>query len=309
VSILQDIWDFVGPAGKPVAIAGITFSAFQAVESLVSDDLKKAASEFIGAFDVRSAAFLPVGTQNLFQHVFGRKHISFTCVVRSILFSIIALSTVGLYAYLFHLKELMDSITWINNYRVGIGNGYNRHFLLSLTFWVLIIDYISLYKTRLILNYIKKCKYWFFIIFIILTDAVVGVCIFGIGASVAKAIAGLPIAITFQDWLSITLHAMFTRFANYLSSDLQHILVFNYIVQYGVFKSIAFFASFLPSIWLWIYVISLALTRVILRSERLLFWLRWALPLGTKPFRSVGAVAAIFVFVLTSISMGIAAVF
>jgi hypothetical protein len=73
-------------------------------------------------------------------------------------------------------------------------------------------------------------------------------------------------------------------------------------------SDIILYASLMPSIWLWIYVMSLAFMRTILRSERLLNWLRWALPIDEKPFRSVGVVAAALMFVATGSAMAVGAV-
>jgi hypothetical protein len=48
---------------------------------------------------------------------------------------------------------------------------------------------------------------------------------------------------------------------------------------------------------MWLYIFALFATRAILRSERIVNWLRWILDVEKKPFRSIGAVAAAFAFV------------
>jgi hypothetical protein len=60
---------------------------------------------------------------------------------------------------------------------------------------------------------------------------------------------------------------------------------------------ILFWAGFAPSIWMWLYVLALFVTRAFLRSEKLVNWLRWFLDVEKNPFRSVGAVAAALAFV------------
>ena len=55
---------------------------------------------------------------------------------------------------------------------------------------------------------------------------------------------------------------------------------------------IFFWAGLAPSIWMWLYVAALFVTRGLLRSERIVTWLRWALDIEKAPFRSIGAVAA-----------------
>ena len=58
-----------------------------------------------------------------------------------------------------------------------------------------------------------------------------------------------------------------------------------------------FWAGFAPSLWMWLYVLALFVTRGLLRSERIVNWLRWALDVDKAPFRSIGAVAATLAFI------------
>jgi hypothetical protein len=48
---------------------------------------------------------------------------------------------------------------------------------------------------------------------------------------------------------------------------------------------------------MWLYLIALFVTRALLRSEKVVNWLRWALDVEKKPFRSIGAVAATLAFI------------
>src|SRR5262249_26601194 len=60
---------------------------------------------------------------------------------------------------------------------------------------------------------------------------------------------------------------------------------------------IIFWSGFAPSIWMWLYVAALFVTRTFLRSEKLVNWFRWALDVEKAPFRSIGAVAAALAFI------------
>jgi hypothetical protein len=64
-----------------------------------------------------------------------------------------------------------------------------------------------------------------------------------------------------------------------------------------LFFFIIFWSGFVPSIWMWLYVLALFVTRGLLRSEKLVGWLRWALDVEKAPFRSIGAVAATLAFI------------
>jgi hypothetical protein len=62
---------------------------------------------------------------------------------------------------------------------------------------------------------------------------------------------------------------------------------------------IFFWFGFAPSLWLWLYVFALFVTRTLLRSEKIITGLRWALDVEKNPFRSIGAVAATLAFVMS----------
>jgi hypothetical protein len=64
------------------------------------------------------------------------------------------------------------------------------------------------------------------------------------------------------------------------------------IPEQGDFTYILFWAGFAPSIWMWLYVLALFVTRALLRSEKLVKGLRWFFDVEKNPFRSIGAVAA-----------------
>jgi hypothetical protein len=62
---------------------------------------------------------------------------------------------------------------------------------------------------------------------------------------------------------------------------------------------ILFWSGFAPSLWIWLYVAALFVTRALLRSEKLVNRLRWLLDIEKAPFRSIGAVAAALAFLAT----------
>ena len=67
--------------------------------------------------------------------------------------------------------------------------------------------------------------------------------------------------------------------------------------SYDALVFVLFWSGFALSIWMWLYVLALFVTRVFLRSERLVNWLRWFLDIEKNPFRSIGAVAAVLAFI------------
>jgi hypothetical protein len=57
----------------------------------------------------------------------------------------------------------------------------------------------------------------------------------------------------------------------------------------------------LPSIWLWIFVVAMFITRMLVRSQPVVRSLLWLLNIDEKPFRSAGAVAAALVFAVLAL--------
>jgi hypothetical protein len=70
---------------------------------------------------------------------------------------------------------------------------------------------------------------------------------------------------------------------------------------------ILFWAGLAPSIWMWLYVFALFITRGLLRSEKVVTWLRWFLDVEKNPFRSIGAVAAALAFIASVVTMLVSA--
>ena len=89
---------------------------------------------------------------------------------------------------------------------------------------------------------------------------------------------------------------------NAMSTSLTYIVQdFTQVPQFiqDRWRFILFWAGFAPSIWMWLYVLALFVTRGLLRSEKLVNGLRYFLDVEKAPFRSIGAVAATLVFIVS----------
>jgi hypothetical protein len=93
--------------------------------------------------------------------------------------------------------------------------------------------------------------------------------------------SGYALNLIFEVFLETNL----ALFPTYLSNDKDYV------------SPIFFWAGLAPSIWMWLYVLALFVTRALLRSERIVNWLRWVLDVEKSPFRSIGAVAAALAFI------------
>jgi hypothetical protein len=145
----------------------------------------------------------------------------------------------------------------------------------------LLIDYVSLFKTRVILAVLKRLRRQVLAVAIVVVDYVVYRLIFAIGAILMFSVIAPVYPVFHLGW----------SFYQILEVHMSGLYVSGDVLP------IFFWAGLAPSLWMWLYVLALFVTRGLLRSERILIWLRWALDIEKNPFRSIGAVAATLAFI------------
>jgi hypothetical protein len=143
---LSDIVQFVGTSSVPVVVAGTVLGVFELGEKLASQRAKDALSKWLLTFDVRKAGALPDGTRELFAKVFGERHFSLKCFIRSVAFSLSAMVFLALLMFLIYPEEVFkrkeEVFYWLN-------------FAIWLPFSIFIDD-VSLFKTRFILELLTR---------------------------------------------------------------------------------------------------------------------------------------------------------
>jgi hypothetical protein len=282
---LPDIVQFVGTSSVPVVVAGTVLGVFELGEKLASQRAKDALSKWLLTFDVRKAGALPEGTQELFDRIFGKRHFSLKCFIRSVMFSLGAIALIVILLFLINSKQFFE----IENDALSTPRFLNfpRWLPWSAVWlpWGLLVDYVSLFKTRLILAVLTRMRRQYIILAaaIVLGDYFVYTLIFAIGAILMFSVI-VPVNPVFQ--LGWSFYETIKAFMSGLYVS----------VSGGVFF-IFFWAGLVPSLWMWLYVIALFVTRGLLRSERIVNWLRWFLDVEKNPFRSIGAVAAVLAFI------------
>jgi hypothetical protein len=279
VSLVADIIQLFGTSSVPVVVAGTVLGVFELGERLASQRAKDALSKWLVSFDIQKAKALPDGTQDLFERIFGERHFSMKCLIRSAVFSLAAMVVLAILVFL-TAPDAADvmSFALINIPLI---------FALWLP-WSFIVDYISLLKTRVILRILTRIPRTALAFAILLIDFLVYVIIWFIGISLNSA-------------LYMYYNELGSGFWNLLQSKLELFHnMWRYIPTHIVDETLTFiffWAGFAPSIWMWLYVLALFVTRGLLRSERIVNWLRWFLDVEKNPFRSIGAVAAALAFI------------
>ena len=285
VSFPTEILQLFGTGSVPVIVAGSVLSLFELGERFASQRAKDALSKWLVSFDVRRSAALPDDTPELFERIFGERHFTLKCFIRSAAFSVGTMAFISTLLMLIYPEEASEMMDELLPYQTRVA------FALWLL-WSILIDYVSLFKTRVILRALMRIRLILVAITILVIDFMFYSIIYAVGAFVMIRISmyfmpevlalqlSSNIFVDFVKWLS-------DAFALPLCPDRTR----------AVWDFIFFWSGFAPSIWMWLYVLALFVTRGLLRSERIVSWLRWALPVETNPFRSIGAAAATLAFI------------
>jgi hypothetical protein len=105
VSLPTDIVQLFGTGSVPVVVAGSVLGVFELGERFASQRAKDALSNWLLSFDVRNPKALPDGTQELFERIFGERHFSLKCLIRSTIFSVGALAFASILCILIYPAE------------------------------------------------------------------------------------------------------------------------------------------------------------------------------------------------------------
>jgi hypothetical protein len=266
LSLPADIIQLIGTSSVPVVVAGSVLGGFELGERLASQRAKDALSKWLLLFDVQRAKALPDGTLEIFQRIFGERHFSLKCLIRSAAFSVGAIVFVAILGLLTDPEQVL----------YGARLDFEPRVIGLWLPWSIVIDYGSLFKTRVILRILTRLKRIEIAIAMLIIDYLVYYLIFLIGVA---AVGG----------------------SDQVMSDFLHgIIIHSFIPPHlndEIFVFIFFWSGFAPSIWMWLYVTTLFVTRALLRSERMVNWLRWFLDVEKNPFRSIGGVAAALAFI------------
>jgi len=233
------------------------------------------------------------------------------CFVRSALFSIGAIAFVSIVRLLInpHPSEVFSipfprklpglllpgyDPEWYNQEIPEILPWYNWAIFALWLPWSIVIDYISPFKTRLILGLLGRLhrRTTIVAIAILAVDYIAYQFIYVVGIVFVFPFVSLFYLSISEAWAiwKEAIWAVPKLFLSYPFIFLHAPLVLNLYF-------ILFWSGFGPSIWMWLYVFALFVTRGLLRSEKLVNWLRWALDIEKNPFRSIGAVAATLAFI------------
>jgi hypothetical protein len=274
-SILQQF----GKAGNIGALFASPLGLFEFIEKMSSTQARADFTRYLKSTHVTEiVVHLPNDTRPLFECVFGARHFSWRCVRASVLFSLAVAA--GLFA-LFILNDLKQFVAFFRStWEQGISPG-DQTFLSMIGAWViwsLVPDYFNLLKTRKVLAVItaREIDRLSVLACILFADFIVGIAIFLLTFG--------PIAIFGGALLHGTAN-LGIAFDKYIETS----RLFN------VFSEPFFWASMVPSIWLWLYVAATLIVRLAVRTAPAFRFSMYLFDIDQHPIRSVGIVAAVLV--------------
>jgi len=295
--VLQEIVELFGRTGAPAIAIASTYASFEFVERLASEQAKRALARRLKEFDVTQSAVLPEGTYEIFQRLFGKRQFSLKCLVRSACFSVLGVGILLSAAYFSHYQEFAADAEDVSPFWQLFGvTEFDDPLLVIPGVWALFslgIDFLNLFKTRMLLRVLKRKSYGPSKLTVILfVDAVIGIAVFFAFFSITELVL-----------VSFEVGSDLSEATELIQSNFQSVLlpighVKDALMTYaslGGIESVFFYASMIPSIWLWLFIFSVFATRAIAKGGPLFTWLIWFFDIDHAPFRSVGVVASVVI--------------
>ena len=272
------------------AVTGSVWFAFDKIEVAAGPEKKREACDWLFQGDLRQALrSVPSSFIYVFDEIFGERHLSWRCFLRSSLASLIAV-TIAFTLWLAVTPEAWSLFT--------DGNA-----ALSFAFLILfagvfnfVPDYLSLLETRWAIEWMEDSGHSVrillldFILTALLSASLMYVAVEWIYNPI-QDIGSFPRA-----WMSLA------RVDDYFGNV-------GFFVEWSGRRSVAipfglfYYSAFVTSLWLWLYVLSVAAARVLLGAPGEGGFILRASDVERHPFRSIGYVAVTIVSVFFGLGL------
>lgn len=271
-----------------VAWAGATgglWFLFERAEGVASHEVRVRAARWASRDRLtESLDSIPDRFADLFDLVFGVRHLSWRCLGASALASILSATLVvflfwGLgVGFVGDLGMLFTDTRIPTDERVWIAVSLTGMLLLLAVIFTILPDYLSLLQTRYMIGWVKRSPRRFPLLLI--ADGAVTALIALIWMWFSIAVIGRQNA-TVGEIASIP-----------LGSDPRSPREIGAI---GPFAFPFFYSTFFTSVWLWFYAASVLLSRVLLKMNSGVGFLLRVTDVENQPFRSIGFVSVLIV--------------
>jgi len=276
--------------------AGFIWFLFEKAEDTISHQSKESISKWLRNIEpLNHASHWTNQFPKLFDRLFGRRHLTVYCFARSCLFSFISLLVITLIWATFRTDEFIH---------VFSGQGRSAAIIdLVRSFFAfnIFIDYLSLLQTRVILEICRERNTNRFLLLV--ADLLLSLSIAVLGFSlicVALIFSGFAgVVIPPADLLAIPFSLWYESFMPVLTSVVE---LSTGNMDSFISPGVYFYSTFLTSVWLWLYIASGTLIRVLKIFDQKVSVLKGILDIDEKPLRSMGLVSVFIVIILFLVS-------
>lgn len=299
-----------------VWVWGITAGVFVFLNNLASPASKKSIYQIVTSSSV-DLNRLPEVVEGVFERIFGTRHFSIRCFLISLVASVISIAMFYVLRVIIILLAYKNTPGFLDQYLKIIGEEFSYPFYaqVRMSFIIsvsinLLLDYLSLLKTRLLIKGIRKANFSMALglVFAVL-DFAIGVVLFQafyvILYTVALFInfrgegiflpAGDPYVLYPQTYVMIFLN--YLTAPGYPSGAAYNFLVHSHVLAVLLLftfvplflTSVFFYASMMPSIWLWLFLFAVLTSRVFAPVYP---WAIRAFDFEQNPIRTLGYMVA-----------------
>jgi hypothetical protein len=299
----------------------VTVGAFTVLNNLASVASKKAAYEIVvsNLVDIKR---LPKVAEDLFERIFGARHFSWRCLLGSIIASLITVFSLYILRMILvvyinrkisNFEDQYLNFIW-QEMRYPFQDSTRLSFAISIVI-NLMLDYIALLKTRLLIKALTRVRLSPFLalVFIVL-DSIISFTLFEgfyllLYAIVFLSIAGAKFFLSAGDpygyfrTAEVTILLIFLISPGYPPGAFHSFLTYSHAISISLIvalvpisrASIFFYASIMPSIWLWIFLFAVVVARLVASNYP---WMLRALDFEQNPLRTLGCVFAMLLSLL-----------
>lgn len=272
-----------------VALARGVWWLFSQGDDAFTPDFKRRVGRWLARVDPQQiTTSWPSTWARLFDAVFGQRHFSLRCLIRScvaslaavVLLSVILFGLIGT-TDAFALRGLVRSNLYVTTWM-----------LVTVIFANVLGDYVSLLETRTVIGWMERSS----------ALRITGLLLLDVGATAAIWSVGYILAYVTIVWMLNFFEGGSLALSPYISHALENLLlVLRSVIPLDVERNervaaqvVLFWSTFLTSLWAWLYATSVVLVRVT-HSSRV--WMTFGslvrvLNVQERPFHALGFMAA-----------------
>lgn len=270
--------------GTWVAVCAGLVVLFREGEKVMSGESRAAVSDWLlqENFAARQSNW-PKTFVALFDALFTEKHLSWTCFRRSALTSVLVITLLFAGFLGFGLLTAPASLSGVAEIAMLLGVPIAIN---------VVIDYASLFETRWILGLMGESEHSLLHVLYLGVDLVLtGLCVI-LPVSILQ-IFGLGVMTEFSVWSSAFWYQMFSALIN--MAELFITFTKAELGEIPRVMSVMLFSTMFTSVWVWLYVLSGALLRIVRPVLEGLNWLKYHLNVEARPVHAMGVLLAVLV--------------